>query len=221
MTKKLIEHLKSFVTQERFETFNKIIKDRTRYMTVVIEDVYQTHNASAVMRSCDCFGVQDIHIIENKNEYIINPEVDMGSSKWLTIKNYNTKNNNTPDTIKSLKEQGYRIVATTPHSDDVNLEDFDVTKGKFALLFGTELKGLTKTALDFSDEYLKIPMFGFTESFNISVSAAIILHDLRLRLSKSNIDFRLNDADNDEIMLHWLTQTIKKSDLIIENFYKK
>lgn len=221
MTKKLIHHLKSFVTQERYNTFNKIINERTRYMTVVIEDVFQTHNASAVMRSCDCFGVQDVHIIENKNEYIVNPEVDMGSSKWLTVKNYNSKDNNTADTILSLKKQGYRIIATTPHKNDVNLQDFDPGKGKFALLFGTELKGLTNTALELADEYLKIPMFGFTESFNISVSAAIILHDLRQKLANSNTDFKLNDTDRDEIMLYWLKQTIKKSDLIIENFYKK
>lgn len=218
MTKQLINHLGKFATPERFQLFQKIVKERTEYITVLLEDIFQAQNASAVLRSCDCFGIQNVHIVENENEYNINPDVALGSSNWLNLHSYNTKDNNTIDAINSLKEKGYRIIATTPHSNDVNLEDFDVVKGKFALLFGSEKPGLTKTALDMSDEFLKIPMFGFTESFNISVSAAICLHHLSLKLRKSNINYKLSEEKKDELILKWLKHSIKKSDLIIKEY---
>ncbi len=221
MTKELIQYLSTFVTEDRFSLFNKIIKERTRYMTVVLEDIFQPHNASAVLRSCDCFGVQDVHIIENENEYNINPDVALGSSKWLNLYKYNEAENNTLNTINTLKKKGYRIIATTPHTDDVNLEDFDISKGKFALMFGSEQPGLSDIAMKNADEFLKIPMYGFTESFNISVSAAIVLHHLSLKLRQSDIKFILPEDEQNTIILEWLKQSIKKSDLIIEKFLTK
>ncbi|RLD50177.1 MAG: TrmH family RNA methyltransferase [Bacteroidetes bacterium] len=221
MTEELISYLSKVITPERFSLFNKIIKDRTRYMTVVLEDIFQPHNASAVLRSCDCFGVQDVHIIENENEYKVNPDVALGSSKWLNLYKYNEAENNTLSTINALKKKGYRIIATTPHNDDVNLEDFDISKGKFALMFGSEQPGLSNIAMENADEFLKIPMFGFTESFNISVSAAVILHHLSLKLRQSDIKFKLSEDEQNTIILEWLKQSIKKSDLIIEKFLTK
>ncbi len=220
MTKKLIKHLSNFVTENRFSLFNKIVQDRTRYMTLVLENIFQAHNASAVLRSCDCFGVQDVHIIENENKYTLNPDVALGSSNWLNIQRYNATENNSLAAINTLKEKGYRIIATTPHTNDISLEKFDISKGKFALMFGSELPGLSKIALDNADEFLKIPMYGFTESFNISVSAAVILHHLSLKLRQSEIDFTLSQKEKDEIILNWLKQSIKKSDLIIDEFLK-
>ncbi len=218
MSNELSRYLSQFITEERYSLFNKIIKDRTRYMTVVLEDIFQPHNASAVLRSCDCFGVQDVHIIENENEYTVNPDVALGSSKWLNLYKYTEKENNTLDTINKLKEKGYRIIATTPHTDDVNLEDFDISKGKFALMFGSEQPGLSKIAMENADEFLKIPMYGFTESFNISVSAAIVLHHLSLKLRQSDIDFKLTNTEQQEITLEWLKRSIKDSEKIIKKF---
>lgn len=217
----LMEYLSGFMTENRLAKFNEILENRTRYLTVVLEDIYQPHNASAVLRSCDCFGVQDVHIIENRNEYEVNPEVALGSSKWLDLIKYNGKANNTPEAIKALKEKGYRIVATTPHKDDVNLEELDLEKGPIALMFGTELHGLTESALDLADEYMKIPMYGFTESFNISVSAALCLFHLSEKLRKSNIEWPLTPKEKTEIKLNWIRQTIKKSDLIEKDFLEK
>lgn len=218
MTKELIQYLSEFVTKERFSLFNKTIKERTQYLTVVLEDIFQPHNASAVLRSCDCFGVQDVHIIENKNEYSVNPDVALGSSKWLDLYKYNSEKNNTLTAINSLKEKGYRIIATTPHTDDVNLEDFHIEKGKFALMFGSEQPGLSNIAMENADEFLKIPMSGFTESFNISVSAAICLHHLSWKLKQSDIEYKLSEPEQDEIILEWLKQSIKDSETIIRKY---
>ena len=219
MIPKLIEYLSSFVSENRSQAFNRVIDWRTRYLTVVLEDIYQAQNASAVLRTCDCFGIQDVHIIENSNEYTINPDVSLGSNQWLNLYRYNQKKNNTQNTIQQLKAKGYRIVATSPHKNDLPLEQFDLTKGKTALLFGTELHGLSNDALKLADEFLKIPMFGFTESFNISVSAAIILYNLSFTLrSNSNINWKLSSIEQNEILLQWYKNTIKDSEGVIQRF---
>ena len=193
----LMAFLKKMVNEKRLELLEKVLGERTQYITVVLEDIFQPHNASAVLRTCDCFGIQDVHIIENRNEYMINPDVELGSAQWLNIYKYNKAEENTRKALGVLKKKGYRIVATTPHTDDVSLPDFDLGKGKTAILFGTEMKGLSPQAIDMADEYLKIPMHGFAESFNISVSAAIVLHTLRMNLNNSEINWKLNSAERE------------------------
>ncbi len=220
MDKGLIEYLSGFVTENRLKQLKRVLEHRTRYLTVVLEDIYQSQNASAVLRTCDCFGVQDVHIIENRNEYKINPDVALGASKWLTLNYYKEKENNTLTAIQKLKSEGYRIVATTPHINDTNLEDFDLEKGKTALVFGTELTGISDIVMDNADEFMKIPMYGFTESFNISVSAAISLHHLIYKLKESVIPWQLSEAETDEIMLGWLRKSIKKSNVIEKRYYE-
>ena len=221
MEKGLIEYLASFVTSARYEQIKRVLANRTKYLTVVLEDIYQSQNASAVLRTCDCFGIQDVHIIENKNEYKINPDVALGASKWLTLHYHNKNSFNTLDAINGLKDDGYRIVATTPHTNDIALEDFDLHKGKTALIFGTELTGISETVEKHADEFLKIPMFGFTESFNISVSAAIILHHLVYKLNRSEINWKLTPQEHDEILLSWLRKSVKKSHLLEKRYFSE
>ena len=221
MNKELNQFLAEYITPERKELFERTLNSRTRYLTVVLEDIYQTQNASAVLRSCDCFGIQDVHIIENRNRFSVNPQVTLGSTKWLNLHHYRKKEHNTLDCIQQLRSLGYRIVATSPHANDTNLEDFNLEKGKTALFFGTELTGISETVEKNADEFLKIPMFGFTESFNISVSAAIILHHLNLRLRQGAIDYHLSEDEKEEIRLDWLRKTIKSSALLEKKFYNE
>jgi len=209
--KRFLEYLEGFITENKRMLFDKVIEQRTRHITVVLEDIYQSQNASAVLRSCDCFGVQDVHIIENRYEYSINPDVALGSTKWLNLKKYNTEDENTQACYKNLREQGYQIIATTPHKDELLLDELDVSR-KTALVFGTELEGLSETAIEQADAWVKIPMYGFTESFNISVSAAIILWHLTERLRKSNIPWQLNDAERIETRLQWALSVVKHPD---------
>jgi tRNA (guanosine-2'-O-)-methyltransferase len=221
MENNLIQYLSGFITEDRFELFNKILQNRTRYITVVLEDIFQSQNASAVLRTCDCFGIQDVHIIENSNKFELNPKVELGSSKWLTLKKYSKSENNSLEAVKELKKNGYRIVVTSPHANETSLEDFDLIKGKSALVFGSELPGISNILMNEADEYLKIPMVGFTESFNISVSAAIILHHLSLKLRESgSISWKLTVDEMDSLKLMWLKKTIKKSELIEKEFLK-
>jgi tRNA (guanosine-2'-O-)-methyltransferase len=218
MEDKLIQYLRQFVTERRLKLFESRLENRTRYLTVVLEDIFQPHNASAVLRSCECFGIQDLHIIENRNAYRINPDVALGSYKWLTLKRYNQPGDNTTKALISLKEQGYRIVAAMPHKRDCKLEDFDLSKGKTALVFGSELEGLSSTAIGLAEEFIQVPMVGFTESLNISVSAAICIHFLTAGLRKSALPWGLGDDEKQDLMLTWLKNTIKKSDQIAQAF---
>jgi tRNA (guanosine-2'-O-)-methyltransferase len=217
----LIKYLEQFTTERRKNLFHQLIQFRTRYFTVALEDIFQSHNASAVLRTCDCLGIQDVHIIENNNKYRINPDVTLGSDKWLSIKKYSSSGENTLIALNELKSNGYRIIATTPNKKAVNLPDFNVEAGKAVFLFGTEKNGLSKEALKNSDEFLKIPMVGFTESFNISVSAAIILSSVIFKLKEaSGINWELTANERDELLLEWLKISIRNSKGIISNYYK-
>lgn len=222
MQKEIIQYLSEFVTPERLELFEKVLEQRTSYITIVLEDIFQPQNASAVLRTCDCFGIQNIHIIENRNEFTVDREVAMGATKWLSLHKYNQKKTNSADAIKKLKESGYRIIATSPHLNDQLLPEFDLSKGKAAIVFGSELPGISETIMNEADEFLKIPMYGFTESFNISVSAAIVLYQLAQKLrNQPEIDWKLNDQERDEIKLTWLRATIKRSGLLEKRFLKE
>ena len=222
MRAELLEYLSEVVTAERLALYNKIIENRTNYITVVLEDIFQAQNASAVLRTCDCLGIQNIHVIENRNRFQVDTEVSMGSSKWITLNSYRKHKNNSLEAIHSLKKNGYRIVATSPHTNDIELPDFDISKGKIALVFGSELPGISETVAREADEFLRIPMFGFTESFNISVSAAIILYHLTEKLRNSAlINWHLTEDEKVEIKLQWIKNAVKKSALIEKRFWEE
>jgi len=216
----LIAYLSQFATQERFHLFQEKITQRTRHFAIVIENLFQEHNTSAVLRTADCFGFQDVHIIENDKKYKINNEIALGASKWLNIKHYNQETNNTATCLSSLKAAGYKIAATTPHKDGITLDEINIDN-KTALVFGTELEGISATAIEMADIYVKVPMMGFTESLNISVCAGICMHHIRYKMEQSAKDFSLSNAEKNEILLEWLRNSIKNSDKIEEEYYKR
>ncbi len=213
----LLDYLKDFAPEGKLALFDKLINERTRHLTVVLEDIFQSQNASAVLRSCDCFGIQDVHIIENRYKYTVNPDVSLGSSKWLNLKKYNTKENNTIDCFKQLKAKGYKVIATSPHKDDFSLYDMPINE-KTAIVFGTEKEGLTDEALAHADGFMRIPMYGFTESFNISVSAALTLFELTKRLRESNTNWELTETEKNEVLLNWTKNSIKMASLLEKKF---
>jgi len=208
------------ISENKKSLFEKNIEFRTKKITVVLEDIFQSHNASAVLRSADLFGIQDIHIIENRNQYKVNPDVALGSSKWLSIEKYNSQENNTLECFEMLKSKGYKIVATSPHENDILLDELPINE-KIAVVFGTELNGLSKIALDNADAFVKIPMYGFTESFNISVSAALCMYNLTDRLRKSAEDWQLTKDEKVEIQIAWAMQSIKRADVVVKEFLSR
>ncbi len=213
----LLDKFYEHISDNKIEKFESIILDRTKHVTVVLENIFQPHNAAAVLRSCDCFGVQDVHVIENSNRYKPNKDIDMGSSKWLDIHHYNKKEENTVDCINSLKAKGYKIVATTPHTNDCLIEELPLDQ-PVALLFGTEATGLTQAAMDQADAFVKLPMYGFTESYNISVSVALALFNVTERMRKTeNLNWQLSREEKIQIRLDWAKKVVKHSKKV-ENF---
>lgn len=219
--KELLKFLLDFVSENKQSKFDEVIRNRTRYITVVLEDIYQSHNASAVLRTCECLGIQDVHVIENAYKYMVNPKVALGASKYLTIKTYNSENYNTNNCLAFLRQNGYRIIATTPRNDATLLKDIDINKGPIALFFGTEIAGLTDVALANADESVHIPIYGLTESYNISVSAALILYELITRLRQSGIPWNLRLEEETEIRIQWAKSIIRKADDLVNAFYKQ
>lgn len=208
--KAFLEFLSQFITDERKQRFEEVLDYRTRHITVVLEDIFQPHNASAVLRSCDLTGVQDVHIIENHFTYDINPDVVMGSNKWLDIHRYNELDFNTPTVIEHLKDKGYQIVATCPHRDDFMPETLPLDK-PVALVFGTEKTGITDYVMEHADRFVRIPMYGFTESYNISVSAALLVYTLTHRLHEmTDIDWHLSEEEKEEVRLEWARRTLNR-----------
>ena len=211
---KLLEYLEGYLTESRKEKFSKVLSQRTKHFTVATEDVYQLHNTSAVIRSCDVFGIQEVNIIEELNSKRIDREIAMGAQKWVDLNRFRS----VKDCMADLKLKGYQIVATTPHTNDCELHDFDVTK-KSCFFFGRETEGLSEDVLNEADCFLKIPMVGFTESLNISVSAAIILEHVTTKLRKTNVNWQLTEEEMFEKRLDLIKKTIKSYDKIVQRFY--
>ena len=213
VSKELLEYLEKFITPRRNERINTVLTTRTRHFKVAIEDVYQLHNTSAVMRSCDIFGVQDMYVIEENNVKTIDREIAMGAQKWVDLHRYNSAS----ACIKDLKKEGCKIVAMTPHANDELLEDFDISEPS-CFFFVSEKEGLSDTVLNQADCFLKIPMVGFTESLNVSVAAAITLHSLTQKLYKSDVSWTLNEVDKDALKLKWIERSLKDFKKIVTRF---
>lgn len=212
----LLSYLEDFISEERRNRFITILKERTKFITVAIEDVYQMHNTSAVIRSCESFGIQEAHLIEGRFGKRLDKNIAMGAQQWVDIHRYDS----CTEAIGNLRAKGYKIIATTPHTDSSHLSDFNLDS-KIALFFGTEREGLSDEVLSQADSFLKIPMVGFTESLNISVSAAIILQDLTSRLKKSTLEWELKPSEIIEKRLDWTKKSIKSIEEIMIRFYQR
>lgn len=217
---KLLDTLLNSVSENRKKRFFEIIQNRTRHITMVIENVFQPHNASAVLRSCDCFGIQDVHIIENYNTYEVDPNIALGASKWLNMYKYNEMENNTVSCLKTLKNKGYKLIATSPHHFDYTVSELPLDD-KIAVMLGTELQGLSDEAFEMADYTINIPMFGFTESFNISVSAALVMYDLTKRLHEKDIPWQLSESEKKQVLLDWARSSVKSSATIEKAFRER
>lgn len=236
----IIARLSQFVTPERLALLKSKLNLRTRYITIVLENVHHEQNVSAVIRTCECLGIQDLHIIENSNKLSIHSTIDRGSEKWINVFHYNQSSDNSAQCIQHLKQQGYRIVATTPHDDTQTLPPtpgfgaqfsmpersdslyrFDITRGPVAIVIGSERKGISKFVVDHADDFITIPMVGFTESLNLSVCAAIIASHLKHELSVHNINASIPQEQQDDILFNWLMGSIRNADLVFKRIQEQ
>lgn len=214
-----IDYLRQYISEERYQRIFDVSAQRTEHLTIIVENLYQSHNMSAVLRTAECLGIQNVHIIENKFQYQISKEVSMGSDKWLSLHRYNKNEDNTIECLKKVKELGYKIVATLPAENDQMLDEINIEQPT-AFLFGTELLGLSPNAIKMADEYVKIPMYGFTESYNISVSVALTMMNTVQRLRKSNIQWQLSENKLNQLRLDWIKKSIRDVEGILKRYEK-
>ncbi|MBP6090832.1 MAG: RNA methyltransferase [Crocinitomicaceae bacterium] len=205
---KILKEFYNIISESKQLMFDAIAAERTKHLTVVLENIHQEHNASAVMRSCDCFGIQDLHVIEKNNQYKVQRDIALGAGRWVDLYNFDKGENPSLDCIKKLKEKGYKIVATTPHTNDVTINELDLSQ-PIALVFGTEHTGISAEIIAEADEFVKIPMYGFSESFNISVSVAITLNVLRNRLEQSELNWKLSPEEQTALKIKWSKKILR------------
>lgn len=217
MNSKVLDAFYEIITPNKKEMFDRIAADRTKHLTVVMENIYQEHNASAVLRSCDCFGLQELHVIEKDNTYKIQRDIALGAGRWVDMYSYDDSENVTKDCLNHLKSRGFKIVATTPHTDSQTIYDLDLSQ-PIALVFGTERRGISEEVIEMADEFVKIPMYGFTESFNISVSVAIVLNTLRQRLEQSDLNWKLTNEEQTLLKINWCSKILNGGDLLEKKF---
>lgn len=206
-----VEYLAEFMLPERYATMKRVVADRTRYMTVCAENTFHPQNASALVRHCEAFGVQELHAIEFLCGFQANTHIVRGTDKWVDIMRYE----NTPQAVEHLKREGYRIVAATPHTNDLTPDSFDIAKGRFCLVFGTEKQGISPEIMAVADEFVKIPMYGFVESLNVSACAAILIQGLVEKLHRSDVEWQLSDEEQSELLYRWMRESIKDDEGIL------
>ncbi|MEN2283039.1 RNA methyltransferase [Algoriphagus sp. SE2] len=211
---RLLEYLGKYITDHKKSVIEKVLIQRTRFFTVVLEDIFKPHNASAVLRSCDCFGIQDVHVIEKAKEYKVNPFVTRGASQWVDLYKYNNADGyGLTDCFSNLRSKGYKVLATSPSSSSIPLEKLNPNE-KIALVFGNEHEGVSKDVIKNADGLAHVPMLGFTESFNISVAASLFLHHLTQNVNKENVKgFYLSDQEKSELKLKWYRSIVKNSEI--------
>lgn len=216
----ITEYLSQFVTENKKTKIARVLENRTRHITLALENIFQSHNASATLRTCELLGVQDIHVIEHNNAYSVSCGVARGSAKWVTLRKYGKKNtDNTAACYENLRSSGYKIYAASPHKDGFTPDTLPLYE-KAAVIFGTEEEGLTDYALSQADGFFMIPMYGFTESFNVSVSVGIAFSRLIERLRASDINWGLTEEEKAQLTLDWYRRIVKRSDLHEEKLIK-
>lgn len=219
MQEELLAAFYELIPENKRTMFDRIAADRTRHLTVVLENIYQEHNASAVMRSCESLGVQELHVIENGNEYKAQRDIARGAGKWIELYNYSDRQP-VSTALTHLRERGFKLAVLTPEADAHTIFTLPLDE-PVALVFGTEWRGVSEEAREMADYAVSIPMVGFTESFNVSVSVALTLQALRHRLDESELDWKLSEADQTATKLNWCEGYMKNGSVVRKSLMER
>ena len=217
MNQRLYEILAEHLTERKRSLFDVVADQRTRYITLILEDLYQAQNTSAIQRSAESWGLQDLYVIENAHSFTHHRRVAKGAYDWLDIHRFNASADNSKTCIEHLKKKGYQVVVTSLHENAIDLHEVDLNK-KTAILMGTELSGASATAMKMADVFMKIPTYGFTESLNVGAAAAVIVHDLTERMRRENKSWQLSDEEKLLLKIKWAKKSIHWSNYLTEMF---
>lgn len=206
-------YLKQFLTTARLEKIEKYAPESTGFILPVMEDIFQFRNAAAIVRSAEACGIHKIVALEKDHIFNPNLKVTKGAENWVEVEKlpYDI------ETLKQIKARGFKIVAVSPENNATHLPDFKIEQ-PISLVFGTEHEGVTEEILDFADETVSIPMFGFTQSYNVSVAAAICFYDLRQKLENSDIDFKIPAEQILDLKIRWAVNSLQSGAEILRKF---
>jgi tRNA (guanosine-2'-O-)-methyltransferase len=213
----VLEEFYKIITPNKVGLFEKIAPQRSRHLVVGLENIQQDHNASAIMRTMDCLGFQELHLIEKNNNYQFQRDIALGAARWLDVVQHQQEPEPVLDSIAHLRQKGYQIVATSPHINANTPQNIDLTQ-PIALFFGAEKHGISEELSANADAFLHIPMHGFTESFNLSVSAALVLSALRTRLEAGSIDWLLSPEAQTELKISWCERILNGGPQLAQKF---
>ena len=209
----IYEHLSRFLSSERLSAIEKQSAGSSRFILPVLEDVFQFRNAAAIIRSVEACGFHQVVAMEKRNTFDPNLEVTKGAENWVAVE----KMPHAMESLQKIKSRGYKMVAVSPERDAVSLPDFVINQ-PVALVFGTEWHGVSENFLEFCDETVSIPMYGFTSSFNVSVAAAICIYDLKQKLIQNHIHHFLSEDEQQDLKIRWALNSIKSGRQILERF---
>ncbi|MEG0927809.1 MULTISPECIES: TrmH family RNA methyltransferase [Chryseobacterium] len=197
------EYLKQFLTEERLAKIKHFSQESSDFVLPVMDDVYQFRNAAAIIRSVEACAFHKVVAMEEENVFNPNLTVTKGAETWVEVE----KMPKNIASLQNIKDRGYKILAVSLEKNAVMLPEYEITE-PIALVFGTEQAGVSEEVIDFADETLAIPMFGFTRSYNVSVAAGICMYELKQKLLKSNIDYKLNEQKLLEMQIRWAVNSI-------------
>ena len=212
----IFHYLEKFLTEERLQKINFFAPESSDYLLPVMEDIFQFRNAAAIVRSVEACGFHKIVAMESENVFNPNLRVTKCAETWVEVE----KLPHSLDSIKKIKNRGYKIVAVSPEKNATLLPDFSISE-PVALVFGTEKEGVTEEILDFADETLAIPMYGFTRTFNVSVAASICMYELKQKLLKSGIDYKLSEEKMWQMKVRWAVNSLASGEQILTKYLKE
>ncbi|MBP7172967.1 MAG: RNA methyltransferase [Cloacibacterium sp.] len=210
------EYLKQFLTSDRLRKIEHYSLESSDFVLPVMEDVYQFRNAAAIIRSVEACGFHKVVALEESNTFNPNLSVTKGADTWVEVERMPRN----LASLQNIKERGYKIIAVSPEKNAQSLPDYQLSQ-PIALVFGTELEGVTTEILDFADETLAIPMYGFTKSFNVSVAAAICMYELKQKLLKSDFNYSLNKEKLLQLKIRWAVNSIRSGEEILKHYLNK
>lgn len=206
------QELEQFILSKRKKRLQEVLDKRTASLTLVVDSFHKEHNIDAVLRTCEAFGMQHVHVIPQSEKVKPFQDITQGADRWLTIHYYETAE----ECIRRLKEEGFRILAGSLGEGSVPLRDCDFS-GKVALVLGNEVDGASEAVIKMADGLFVIPLVGFSQSLNVSVAAGITIHHVRQwKENRKEKAEALPENENQQLMEKWIKKSVKHADRILD-----
>ncbi len=199
---------KIIISEKRLAKFKKVVANHQKNLILILEDIYDPHNAGAILRSADGFGVQKVYFIFQKvpayNPKKVGKVSSSSANKWIDVEIFKSSK----ECLKKIRRQRYKIFATVLDKDEMNniyKTDF-LKEEKIALLVGNEHSGLSDEAIELAHQKIYIPMKGMVQSFNVSVTTAIFLYEITRQRERRKKDFLLSEKDQKKLLKSFLAR---------------